>query len=132
MLSSLQVEDGVAKPTGQLKNQIKELKMAFHLSAQDVRIDDKHYLRALLSNESGDLVEAEFDLDTVLGNDEGSFSWDGANFSESAEDVTFSIEGDGQVPVLRALLYNSAGETFPRDVNLAERIENHDGAFVYV
>lgn len=62
----------------------------------------------------------------------GSFSWDGANFSESAEDVTFSIEGDGQVPVLRALLYNSAGETFPRDVNLAERIENHDGAFVYV
>lgn len=46
--------------------------MAFHLSAQDVRIDDKHYLRALLSNESGDLVEAEFDLDTVLGNDEGN------------------------------------------------------------
>lgn len=106
--------------------------MAFHLSAQDVRIDNKHYLRALLSNESGDLIEAEFDLDTVLGNDEGSFSWDGANFSESAEDVTFSIEGDGQVPVLRALLYNSAGETFPRDVNLAERIENHDGAFVYI
>lgn len=47
--------------------------MSFHHSAEDIRIDDKHFLRASLRNENGDLVEAEFDLDTVIGNSEGLF-----------------------------------------------------------
>lgn len=58
--------------------------------------------------------------------------WDGVNFSQSAEHVTFSIEGGGEVPVLRAFLRSSDGEEFARDVNLAERIQNHNGNFVYV
>ena len=57
--------------------------------------------------------------------------WDGRDFSHSAENVTFSIEGGGQVPVLRTFLRSVDGEEFARDVNLAERIENHDGRFVY-
>lgn len=105
--------------------------MSFHHSAEDIRIDDKHFLRASLRNENGDLVEAEFDLDTVIGNSEGNFAWDGANFSETSEDVTFSIEGGGQVPVLRAQLANSEGEYFSRDLNLAERIQNDNGAFSF-
>lgn len=62
----------------------------------------------------------------------GMIHWDGANFSHSAENVTFSIEGGGSVPVLRAFLRSIDGEEFSRDVNLSERIENHDGRFVYV
>lgn len=53
------------------------------------------------------------------------------DFSHSAENVTFSIEGGGAVPVLRTFLRSRDGEEFSRDVNLAERIENHNGQFVY-
>ncbi|RAL63032.1 hypothetical protein DID88_004117 [Monilinia fructigena] len=106
--------------------------MSFHLSAEDIRIDDNHILRARLRNENGDWVDAEMDLDRYLGNQNGMIHWDGENFSHSAENVTFSIEGGAQVPVLRSFLRSIDGEEFSRDVNLAERIENHDGQFVYV
>lgn len=72
---------------------------------------------------------------TFLGSDiadsfrkKGSFQWGGENFSESAEDITFAIEGSG-VPILRAGLRNLDGELVYRDINLAERIGNNDGNF---
>jgi hypothetical protein len=61
--------------------------------------------------------------------DAGHFQWDGVNFSESAEDVHFAIEGGGEVPVLRARLANVNGEYQDADVNLSERIINVDGQF---
>ena len=61
----------------------------------------------------------------------GQFYWDGANFSGSAEDVEFTIEGDGSVPVLRATLTDQEGNGQRRDVNLSERISNNDGNFNY-
>ncbi|KAF7906807.1 hypothetical protein EAF00_001085 [Botryotinia globosa] len=122
--------------------------MSFHLSAEDIRIDDNHILRARLRNENGDWQDAEMDLNQYIGNEDGMIHWDGVNyksslslnchcltlridFSHSAENVTFSIEGGGQVPVLRTFLRSRDGEEFSRDVNLAERIENHNGQFVY-
>jgi len=62
---------------------------------------------------------------------EGHFIWDGQGFSGSAHDVHFTIEGDGEVPVLRATLIDQEGEGQTRDVNLAERISNNDGEFNY-
>lgn len=53
------------------------------------------------------------------------------DFSRSAERAHFAIEGGGEVPVLRAELVNENGQLEFRDVNLSERIENHDGRFVY-
>lgn len=106
--------------------------MSFHLSAEDIRIDDNHILRARLRTENGDWNDAEFDLNTVLGNQDGMIHWDGRDFSHSAENVTFSIEGGGEVPVLRTFLRSVDGDEFARDVNLSERIQNHDGRFVYV
>ena len=106
--------------------------MSFHLSAEDIRIEDNHILRARLRNENGDWEEAELDLDQYLGNRDGMIHWDGQAFSRSAENVTFSIEGGGQVPVLRTFLRSIEGEEFSRDVNLAERIQNQNGRFVYV
>jgi len=61
----------------------------------------------------------------------GQFQWDGENFSHSAQNVSFSIEGGGEVPVLRAELQNMDGEWVAHDVNLAERIENQNGEFVF-
>ncbi|RDW83507.1 hypothetical protein BP5796_04998 [Coleophoma crateriformis] len=105
--------------------------MSFHLSAEDIRIDDGHVLRARLRNEGGELVDTEIDLDRYIGNSDGRFEWEGQAFSQSAENVEFSIEGGGEVPVLRANLRNQEGEFIPCDVNLSERIENHNGQFVF-
>lgn len=46
--------------------------MSFALSADNVRIDDGHILRATLRNGNGDNVDAEIDLDQFIGNDNGS------------------------------------------------------------
>ncbi|KAI9931479.1 hypothetical protein ASPWEDRAFT_37718 [Aspergillus wentii DTO 134E9] len=105
--------------------------MSFHLTAEDIEIRDNHILVARLQNEEGEFVDADIDLDEHIGNDEGSFVWDGGSFSESAEDVEFAIEGDGEVPVLRGKLSNSEGEMSDSDLNLSERIINVNGEFIY-
>ena len=61
----------------------------------------------------------------------GCFEWGGVNFSESAQNITFSIEGGGEVPVLRAELQDTEGEWHSRDINLAERVVNRNGEFVF-
>ncbi|KAH7138491.1 Cyanovirin-N [Dendryphion nanum] len=105
--------------------------MTFHYSAEDIRVDDGHILRARLQNGEGEWVDAEIDLNAHIGNDNGYFVWDGENFSESAQDVQFSIEGDGEVPVLRAVLSDADGNQETRDINLGERISNNNGNFEY-
>ncbi|KAK3339914.1 Cyanovirin-N [Lasiosphaeria hispida] len=106
--------------------------MSFHLSAEGVHVEDGHILRATLNNGAGEQVNAELDLNTVLGNNDGNFEWGSQDFSGSAENVSFSIEGDDSVPILRAQLRDAAGELHDRDINLAERIENSDGSFNYM
>ncbi|KAI9038363.1 CVNH domain-containing protein [Aspergillus affinis] len=105
--------------------------MSFHHSAEDIRIDDNHILVARLADGDGELQDASIDLDEYIGNNDGSFEWEGQNFSETAEDVEFAIEGDGEVPVLRATLNNAEGEPVTADINLGERIVNDNGAFVF-
>lgn len=53
-----------------------------------------------------------------------------ADFSETAEDIRFSIEGDGE-PILRARLRNLDGGSEDRDINLTERIMNRDGQLCF-
>ncbi|KAF1851275.1 Cyanovirin-N [Cucurbitaria berberidis CBS 394.84] len=105
--------------------------MSFHYSAENIRIDDGHILRARLQRVDGEWNDSEIDLDNHLGNDNGYFQWDGVGFSGSAQNVEFSIEGDGSVPVLRATLTDGEGNGQTRDVNLSERVANNDGNFVY-
>jgi hypothetical protein len=52
------------------------------------------------------------------------------DFSGSAENINFNIEGDN-VPILRASLGDGEGGWQDRDVNLAERIGNEGGNFVF-
>jgi len=47
------------------------ISMTFHHSAEDIRIDDGHILRARLQNGEGEWVDAEFDLNNHIGNDNG-------------------------------------------------------------
>ncbi|KAK5654762.1 hypothetical protein OQA88_7087 [Cercophora sp. LCS_1] len=105
--------------------------MSFHLSAADARVDDGHILRANLTNGDGEQVEAEFDLNHVIGNNNGNFEWGGQDFAGSAEGISFSLEGDDSVPVLRAQLRDIEGNLEWRDINLAERIGNDNGSFVF-
>ncbi|KAJ0416325.1 Cyanovirin-N [Aspergillus carlsbadensis] len=106
--------------------------MSFHVSAQNISVEDGHRLVAELQNEDGDYVHAELNLDDVLGNDDGSFQWGGGGFSHSAEDTSFDLEGDDDVPILRASLRNADGDEVSADVNLSERIGNDNGSFVFV
>jgi hypothetical protein len=122
--------------------------MTFHYSAEDIRVDDGHILRARLQKGDGEWEDAEIDLDQFIGNVDGMlhsyssywicinnttghFTWDGENFSHSSENAHFAIEGDGSVPVLRAELFDAEGNRESRDINLAERISNNDGHFEF-
>jgi hypothetical protein len=48
--------------------------MSFHYSAEDIRIDDGHILRARLQRGDGEWNDAEIDLNNHIGNDNGTFS----------------------------------------------------------
>lgn len=63
----------------------------------------------------------------------GQFQWGGHGFTESADNISFKLEGEDedQIPVLRAMLLNVDGEPIPAEVNLAERIENTNGEFYF-
>ncbi|KAF1831223.1 cyanovirin-N family protein [Decorospora gaudefroyi] len=105
--------------------------MTFYHSAEDIHIDDGHILKARLQKGDGEWEDAEIDLNNHIGNIDGNFTWDGEGFSHSAENIEFALEGDGDVPVLRATLFDAEGNGETRDINLGERISNEDGTFVY-
>ncbi|KAA8893582.1 Cyanovirin-N [Sphaerosporella brunnea] len=106
--------------------------MSFHLSSENIHLVDNHILVGQLKNEEGNLQESSIDLDQVLGNEDGHFEWGGVDFSTSAQNVRYSIEGGGAVPVLRAELQTADQNWRPADVNLAERIENINGRFEFI
>jgi len=106
--------------------------MAFHLTSKDIYIEEGHILVGRLRNDRGEYVESRLDLNSCLGNDGGHFQWDGEGFSQSAQNVRYAVEGGGQVPILRADLVGRDGELSGADINLAERIQNQNGNFVFV
>lgn len=59
----------------------------------------------------------------------GKFTWGAKDFSHSAQNVTFHIEGEAGVPVLRAEL--DEDNTRSPNINLSEHIENVGGKFQY-
>ncbi|KAK4464388.1 Cyanovirin-N [Cladorrhinum samala] len=103
----------------------------FHASAEDIRVDDGHILRARLKTEDGGEHDSEIDLNQYIGNNNGNFDWGGVNFSHSAQNISFSIEGADGVPVLRAELADAEGNYHARDINLSECIGNNNGNFSY-
>ncbi|BCR84439.1 CVNH domain-containing protein [Aspergillus chevalieri] len=105
--------------------------MSFHLTGQQIRVEDNHILVASLQNEDGEWIDSSIDLDQFVGNDNGNFQWDGQGFSQTASNVHFAIEGDADVPVLRGDLKDLEGNWNSRDLNLSERVENVNGQFQF-
>lgn len=58
--------------------------MSFHLSAEDIRIEDNHILKARLRTESGDWNDSEIDLNHFLGNQDGESPRNPRAFLEAA------------------------------------------------
>ncbi|KAH6871768.1 Cyanovirin-N [Thelonectria olida] len=106
--------------------------MSFHLSAEDITLEDGHILRARLADVDGNWQDAQLDLDYYIGNIDGSFEWGGQNFSHSASNISFGFEGDDNVPVLRASLGTMEGGSNDRDLNLSERIGNDNGNMIFL
>ncbi|UNI24681.1 hypothetical protein JDV02_010411 [Purpureocillium takamizusanense] len=106
--------------------------MSFRQSASNIRVDDGHILRASIKNDDGDWVDSEIDLNTFIGNNNGRFEWGGENYSHSAEDISFRMEGENEeTPVLRARLRDVDGNPHDADINLDERVGNDNGNFVF-
>jgi hypothetical protein len=105
--------------------------MSFHITGSDFRLEGKHILKGNLCDLDGIESPAEVNLDHCIGNNNGRFDWGSKGFSNSAEDVRFSIEGGSNQPVLRAKLRKEDGSLVDADVNLAERILNQNGCFVW-
>ncbi|CZS83503.1 unnamed protein product [Fusarium graminearum] len=103
----------------------------FHESSNNIWLEDGHILHAECGNGEGDYVESTLDLDYYIGNDDGSFSWGGENFSGSASNITLDIEGDDNIPVLRAELNPMDGDPVEANVNLSERIGNDCGTLIF-
>ncbi|KAK6209077.1 Ubiquitin-conjugating enzyme E2 4 [Pestalotiopsis sp. IQ-011] len=101
----------------------------FFATAQELRLEDGHFLRARLQRVDGEWVDAEINLNEHIGNENGSFQWNSSGFANSAEDIYLSVEGTGPVAVLRARLRKEDGEWENRDLNLSERLGNNDGGF---
>ncbi|KAG0018446.1 hypothetical protein BGZ82_000444 [Podila clonocystis] len=105
--------------------------MTFMHSSKDIRLKDKHYLVATCQTADGQWVESSLDLDFIIGNNNGHFSWEGENFSVSASD-SIKIDVTSEYVLLRTDLRNEDG-AWRRDetLNLSERIENVDGQLVF-
>lgn len=131
--------------------------MSFHASSSDIRIEERDgatFLVAEATNEAGAQVLSELKLDDCIGNDNGTmppsnsldphiavllrlthlaghFQWGAENFTQSAQNISLSLEGPG-VPVLRAELKSEDGEWIHSDINLAEMIENQNGRLSFL
>ncbi|OQE35390.1 hypothetical protein PENCOP_c013G07719 [Penicillium coprophilum] len=105
--------------------------MSFHASASNIELEDGHILKAVLRNEDGDEEESTLDLNDHIGNDNGQFQWEGGDFQSSADDISLELEGDDDLPILRATLNDVDGEGQPADINLSERIGNDNGRLVF-
>jgi len=102
--------------------------MDFHASAQDIRLDDGHILRARLNTADGQQVDAEIDLNHYIGNNDGEWApWYGFAFETSrltAETPKGSLSGAQSTSrrALRTSGFHSRGTAaFPSFV-LASRI----------
>ncbi|KAI5289689.1 hypothetical protein KEM52_000691 [Ascosphaera acerosa] len=106
--------------------------MSFHVTARNIKLEDGHILKAELADSQGHYQHAEFDLDSVLGNDKGVLEWSGGGFSRSAKDIKLEqLGGSNGPPILKAQLGDGRGGHRPVEANLADRLVNENGKFVF-
>ncbi|KAI8723141.1 CVNH domain-containing protein [Fusarium sp. LHS14.1] len=83
--------------------------MNFHLGTKNVRLQNGHYLIASISVD-GNWEDATLDLDLYIGNNNGTLSWGGSNFSQRATEIRIGKDArGGWCPILKATLLDSQG-----------------------
>ncbi|KAF9289260.1 hypothetical protein BGZ74_000756 [Mortierella antarctica] len=97
-------------------------------SCKDLKLIDGHTLEASCQNCEGAWNPASFNLDSVLGNNDGKFAWGSVNFSKSARETklnsgTSELSGD---------LRRVNGQLVHGSTVLADRIQNDGGQLKFV
>ncbi|RBR23781.1 uncharacterized protein FIESC28_03397 [Fusarium coffeatum] len=100
--------------------------MSFSASAESYHLHDGHILKAVVRNREGEPCESEIDLDQFIGNQDGWFMWDGADWSHSAQDAR--LEG---TTLTAELPKRDGGYRERQGINLDDRITNNDGVLVF-
>ncbi|KAF8432854.1 Cyanovirin-N [Terfezia claveryi] len=103
--------------------------MAFHASSQGIELHDNHILVAQVRSEHGTWHHRTIDLDNYIGNSDGWFTWDGQNFSHSAEEISLSHRSDG-VWLEANLRCKNGGCRGRQGINLSEKFTNRNGHLV--
>ncbi|KAF8253382.1 Cyanovirin-N [Wilcoxina mikolae CBS 423.85] len=101
----------------------------FHTSAHDIELKNNHKLKCKLKNSNGKVVEASIDLNDYIGNSDGWFKWDSANFSKSARNVCLR---EGGTKLEADLPMANGGYRERQGIMLSDRIENCDGKLVFI
>ncbi|KAH7170005.1 Cyanovirin-N [Dactylonectria macrodidyma] len=101
--------------------------MSFSQSSRNVRIEDSLLYAECLKEDNRTWVSSEINLDSYIGNINGSFEWGKQAFSLSARDI--HLDGSS---VLAASLANEVGTYGPdQTVNLDDHIANINGTLEY-
>ncbi|KAH7162085.1 Cyanovirin-N [Dactylonectria estremocensis] len=101
--------------------------MAFSQSSRNIRIEDSLLYADCLKEDNRTWVPAEINLDSVIGNINGSFQWGKQAFSQSARDIHLEENS-----TLAASLANEVGTYGPdQTVNLDDHIANINGHLEY-
>ncbi|KAF9174868.1 hypothetical protein BGX21_010659 [Mortierella sp. AD011] len=101
--------------------------MSFSATSMNAYLHHDHILRAVCQDEDGNCVESELDLDDLIGNEDGWFTWDSGNFSESARDVRLE---DGYL-LTAELPMRDGGYRERQGIDLNERVSNDNGQLVF-
>ncbi|KAL7931857.1 Cyanovirin-N [Trichoderma chlorosporum] len=96
--------------------------MSFQASAREIWLEDGCILVAVIGDGQGNWDESRINLNDLIGNEDGWFSWDGVNFANSARNIR--LEGT----LLTADLPKRDGGYRERQgIQLNDRIANIDG-----
>jgi hypothetical protein len=99
--------------------------MSFSASSEGIKLISGGVIGATCKTATGGLNNSALDLNQVLGNNNGFFSWGGKDFEASARNI--SLSGS----TLKAELRRIDGSWAWSSVNLDERITNSDGNLKY-
>ncbi|KAF9349499.1 hypothetical protein BGX34_001763 [Mortierella sp. NVP85] len=103
--------------------------MSFQLTSKNITLVDGHILSAKCQAADGHWQDASLDLDQFLGNEDGSFDFEGVNFSETAQNARIQAD-QANVSIVARLQRRDGSWADAPAVNLSERIENQNGELV--
>ncbi|KAK3817665.1 MAG: Cyanovirin-N [Benniella sp.] len=105
--------------------------MGFQQTSKNVKIVDGHILSASCQDRDGNWRDSSIDLDQIIGNEDGSFTWGGEYFSQSAQGIQLKEEY-GDLAIVGSLQQRDGNWTDDQSISLSERIENQNGELVFI